>query len=218
MSGTWCHLHQCFSAEQRSLLCNRCLIEDTCQSGHVAATTLFMLLAGTRCAGMLPREGEAIPQRILLWFSTLNHYKYKEKKAPSRCVCGGLFLFCPEREASKQFLLSLSVWEHQRCTPPCSLSWGWDPSPYSAAPAPAPESGSGLRLVLLLSADQHLWETSLSVCGSAQGTKWSLFLHVTPQSKVQVIPSGQLYKPALSGSLLEQSCGFQYVCTAVASG
>lgn len=29
----------------------------------LAATTLSMLLAGTTCAGMLPREGEAISQR-----------------------------------------------------------------------------------------------------------------------------------------------------------
>lgn len=36
MCGVWCHLHQCFSPEERFLLCNRCLIEDTCQSGHVS--------------------------------------------------------------------------------------------------------------------------------------------------------------------------------------
>lgn len=40
----WYHLYQSFSAEQRILLCNRCLTEDTRQSGHVAATTLFILL------------------------------------------------------------------------------------------------------------------------------------------------------------------------------
>lgn len=45
-------------------------------------------------------------------------------------------------------------------------------------------------MVLLLSADRHLCETSLSVCGSAERTKQSLSLRITAQSKVQVIPSG----------------------------
>lgn len=123
MCGAWCHLHQCFSPEERFLLCNRCLIEDTCQSGHVS------------CYHPLYATGRHYMCRnAATWKWSHSTKNIKNKKL----LLGGFFvlffcfvLFFPERKERKQFLLSLSIWEHQRRTPPCSLSWGWDPSPDS---------------------------------------------------------------------------------------
>lgn len=83
----------------------------------------------------------------------------------------------------------------------------------------APASGWALRMALLLNTDQHPWQTSLSICGFAQRTKLSHFvLAFNHRVRFSSPPWAQLYKLALSGRCLKQTRGFQWICTAVASG
>lgn len=133
MHGTWHHLYQSFSAEQRILLFNmshrRHSSKWPCSCYHPLYVTY-----STRYAGMVPCEDETIPQRIkssfkmalvvwvfgLVWFLFVCLFSFKEKK-----------------EAISSFLERLGRAESYSSTQP-ELGLGSATLMYhTAAPAPA---------------------------------------------------------------------------------
>lgn len=155
-----------FSPDQIFLLCNRCLTEDTCQSGRVSCYhTVYVTGRHYMCRNAATWR----------WSHSTKNIKNK-MLLPGLGVGGwgggGVFVFpWKERQETISSLLEcLGTSEmHSSMQPELGLgpiTWQCP----GTAPASVPETGSGLRMVLL-SADQHLWEPSLSVCGSAQRTK-----------------------------------------------